>query len=96
MAQLLWTADAVEDRARIRAFIATENMQAAKEIDLRFFQSTEKLRRFPYLGRLGRTPGTRELIPHEHYRIVYQVSGDIVIILTILHTARQWPPEEAE
>ncbi|TCR93334.1 type II toxin-antitoxin system RelE/ParE family toxin [Rhizobium sp. BK376] len=92
MAELFWTADAAEDRKRIRAYIATENLDAAKELDLRFSEITERLRRFPFLGRLGRVPGTRELVPHKHYKIVYQVSGDIVIILTILHTAQQWPP----
>jgi plasmid stabilization system protein ParE len=30
MAQLFWTADAAEDRTGIRAFIATENVEAAK------------------------------------------------------------------
>jgi plasmid stabilization system protein ParE len=36
-------------------------------------------------------PGTRELIPHESYRLVYEVEGDTVWILALVHTARMWP-----
>ncbi|AXD16987.1 hypothetical protein IB695_04809 [Escherichia coli] len=40
----------------------------------------------------GKIPGTRELIPHESYRLVYQIDGETVWILTLVHTARLWPP----
>ncbi|WP_420856699.1 type II toxin-antitoxin system RelE/ParE family toxin [Variovorax beijingensis] len=46
----------------------------------------------PLLGRAGQIPGTRELIPHESYRLVYEVRADTIWILTLVHTARQWPP----
>ena len=36
--------------------------------------------------------GTRELIPHPSYRVVYQVEGEAVWVLAVVHTARQWPP----
>lgn len=36
--------------------------------------------------------GTRELIPHESYRLVYEVQADAVWILALVHTARLWPP----
>nr|WP_308937255.1 type II toxin-antitoxin system RelE/ParE family toxin [Duganella sp. 1411] len=35
--------------------------------------------------------GTRELVVHRHYALIYKVVGDQVYILRILHTARQWP-----
>lgn len=44
------------------------------------------------LGRPGKIPGTRELIPHENYRLVYEVQDDTVWVLALIHTARQWPP----
>jgi plasmid stabilization system protein ParE len=43
------------------------------------------------MGRTGLVPGTRELIPHESYRLVYEVEGDTVWILALVHTARMWP-----
>jgi plasmid stabilization system protein ParE len=44
------------------------------------------------LGRQGKIPGTRELIPHESYRLVYEIAGESVWVLALVHTARQWPP----
>ena len=44
------------------------------------------------MGRPGQIPGTRELIPHESYRLVYEVQADTVWILALAHTARLWPP----
>ncbi len=33
------------------------------------------------LGRPGRIPGTRELIPHENYLLVYEAAQDAIWIL---------------
>jgi plasmid stabilization system protein ParE len=44
------------------------------------------------LGKPGTIPGTRELIPHESYRLVYQIDGETVWILTLVHTTRLLPP----
>jgi plasmid stabilization system protein ParE len=45
----------------------------------------------PALGRPGRVPGTRELvIPHTPYIVPYRVKGDVVQIITILHSAQRW------
>jgi len=46
----------------------------------------------PGIGRQGIVPGTLELIPHEHYRLVYEMDGDTAWILALVHTSRQWPP----
>jgi plasmid stabilization system protein ParE len=32
----------------------------------------------PQLGRPGQISGTRELIPHESYRLVYEIEGETV------------------
>jgi toxin ParE1/3/4 len=34
---------------------------------------------------------TRELNPHENDRLVYEISGETVWMLALVHTARQWP-----
>ena len=46
----------------------------------------------PLMGRPGKIPGTRELIPHESSRGIYEVKADTVWILALVHTARLWPP----
>ncbi|MFC3441026.1 type II toxin-antitoxin system RelE/ParE family toxin [Sphingobium rhizovicinum] len=47
--------------------------------------------RILHWGRPGRVTGTRELIVHRNYMLIYDVVGDVVRILRILHTRRQWP-----
>lgn len=46
---------------------------------------------FPNMGRSGEIAGTREVIPHESYRIVYEINDKTVWVLALVHTARQWP-----
>lgn len=57
-----------------------------------FSDAAASLSDFPKGGRPGTAPGTRELIPHERYRLVYEIEGETVWVLTLIHTARQWPP----
>ena len=40
----------------------------------------------------GTISGTHELIPHESYRLVYEIEQETVWILALVHTAKQWPP----
>jgi plasmid stabilization system protein ParE len=61
-------------------------------MDELFSEAVARLADHPRLGRPGTIPGTRELCPHESYRLVYEIDGETVWILTLVHTARQWPP----
>jgi toxin ParE1/3/4 len=61
-------------------------------MDVLFSSAAARLASHPKLGRPGKIPGTRELIPHENYRLVYEIEGDAVWVLALVHTARQWPP----
>ncbi len=51
-----------------------------------------RLAEFPRSGVDGLVAGTRKLIPHSSYRLVYEVRAQTVWILALVHTARQWPP----
>lgn len=87
-----WTADAKQDRADIVDYIAIENPRAALKMDELFGEAADTLSEFPKLGRMGKIPGTRELIPHENYRLVYEIDGGKVWVLALMHTAKLWPP----
>lgn len=63
-------------------------------MDELFIKAVSRLKDFPFMGRRGLIAGTREVIPHESYRVVYQVEGQTISILTIIHTARRWPPND--
>jgi hypothetical protein len=59
-------------------------------MDELFSEAAARLAEHPKLGRAGRIAGTRELIPHESYRLVYEIERETVWILALVHTARQW------
>lgn len=92
-----WSPEAETDRSEIFDYIAQENPNAAEKINSLLDKAVDRLRRFPLLARQGKLPGTRELIPHPSWRLVYEIRGDTIWISSIFHTARQWPPvDEAD
>jgi addiction module RelE/StbE family toxin len=91
---LFWTRPARANRREIYEFIAADNLRAAHKMDMIFAERAEILTRFPELGRPGRVSGTRELLAHRHYFLIYRIHANTVQILRLLHTSRQWPPDQ--
>jgi len=85
-----WTPEAEQDRSDVWDTIAADNPLAAARMDELFSDAAAELADFPRLGRTGKISGTRELIPHESYRLVYEVEDETVWVLALVHTARQW------
>lgn len=90
--KVIWTPEAEQDRLDIWDYIATDNPPAAVRMDELFSAAAASLKAFSDKGKLGQIVGTRELIPHENYRLVYQTENDAVWILALVHVARMWPP----
>ena len=93
--KLVWTRPAAADRREIRAYIAQDNPPAALALDELLSERAVRLIDHPQLGRPGRVNGTRELVAHRNYILVYDVAADMVRVLRVLHAARQWPPQKA-
>lgn len=89
---VIWTPEAEQDRADVWDYIAADNPQAAARMDELFSDAADRLAKHPNLGKPGKISGTRELIPHESYRLVYEIEQKTVWVLTLVHTSRQWPP----
>jgi toxin ParE1/3/4 len=89
-----WSPEARRDLAEIVSFIWRDNPIAARRMRELFIVSSGRLDRSPFLGRPGAQPNTRELIPHPSYRLVYEVQDNMVWIVALVHTARQWPPSD--
>lgn len=78
--------------AEIHDFIALDNAQAAKKVIGIIRKVAEKLREQPYVGRVGRITGTRELIVDRlPFMLAYRVDSSEVQILSVIHTSRMWP-----
>ena len=89
---LFWTPESIQDREDIYDFIEADNPAAALDLDEMFSEKALHLVDHPGLGRLGRVVGTRELVAHPNYILVYDERGDRVRVLRVLHAARRWPP----
>lgn len=70
--KVICTPEAEQDRNDIWQYIAVDNPRAAIKMDELFSEAAARLADLPKLGRSGQIPGTRELIPHENYRLVYE------------------------
>lgn len=91
--KLFWTPEAIDDRRSIYDYIEADNPNAALALDELFSEKANCLIDHPDLGRIGRVAGTRELVAHQNYILIYDTIADgQVRILRVLHAARQWPP----
>jgi toxin ParE1/3/4 len=73
-------------------YIAADNPSAAYRVHDNLREQVQLLTRFPKMGRLGRIPGTRELVLKGlPYIVVYRISENLMTILRVLHGARKWP-----
>ncbi len=87
----VWKQAAIADRKRITAHIAQDKPFAAIEFGDLLMSKAAKLDQTPGMGRPGRMKGTRELVVHPNYVLVYRVVGQVVEVLRVKHAAQQWP-----
>ena len=89
----VWSPEAIDDLAALRAYIEQDNPAAAQRVVLRIIENVETLLpNNPEMGRPGRVSGTRELvIPRTPFIVPYRVVGNTLQILRIYHGARRWP-----
>ena len=87
-----WTVRAVRRLDQVGAHIARDDPQAAARVVARIVSAVGLLSEQPAMGRVGRVPGTRELVFADvPYIVPYRVGPDVVEILTVMHTAQKWP-----
>jgi addiction module RelE/StbE family toxin len=94
--KLAWTPEARADRRAIYTYIEADNAAAALVLDELFAKRSMQLVTHPMTGRPGRVSGTRELVVHRNYLMVYDLAGETVRVIRILHTAQQWPLSDVQ
>jgi toxin ParE1/3/4 len=92
---VVWSPQAIDDLASLRAFIAEDDPAAAKRIALLILRNVGQLVSVhPEIGRAGRVPGTRELvIPRTPYIVPYRIRDRRVQVLRVYHSSRRWPEQ---
>ena len=89
---VVWQAAARADVVRLVQYIAEENPIAARKVARELVLSGDNLDVFPRRGRVGRIPGTRELVTVSPYIIVYEIStSGQVEILHVWHGSQDRP-----
>lgn len=94
MLNLAWELAARRDFNTIIDYISDDNPDAAEELRLEVLAKVEALRQQPKIWKPGRVPGTREMIVRGNYIVFYREDDFTVLILRVLHAARNWPEEE--
>lgn len=88
MLRLKWRPLAEEDLLGILEFIVEDDPDAALALVHTIREKAEGLKVRPRLYRAGRVSGTREMVVHHNYIVVYSIDADVVEILNVKH-ARQ-------
>lgn len=95
MAQVRWTAQALDDLESICLFIARDAPPVAAVFAQRAFDVTDRLTEFPRSGRTVpelNNPDFREIILGS-YRLIYRIRSGDVQILAVHHAARSIDPD---
>jgi toxin ParE1/3/4 len=91
MAELRWTAEALDWLEDIHTYITGDNPEAASKVIAGIVAKAELLREFPDIGtRLRRIPeGEVRMVLYGHYRLAYLRRADaaVVEILGVFHGA---------
>jgi toxin ParE1/3/4 len=90
--EIVWRPFALEDLEEAHRYIAQDNPAAADRIRIAIRAAVERLTDYPNLGRPGRVDETRELVvAGTSYIVAYAVLENQIMILSVLHGAREWP-----
>jgi len=87
---LRWTEEAANDLEHIADYLFENAPGRAADLVREIFASPSVLLTFPSRGRPGKKHGTRELVLSPlPYIVIYQISGDVIHIVRILHGAQK-------
>lgn len=91
MRSLLWSAAALDDFESAIARIAADDRVAARRIAAAIDRAARLLAERP-IGRPGRVTGTYEkTVSGLPWIIAYTLDGDRLVVLRVIHSARDWP-----
>lgn len=91
MQHVVWLETASQDLNQILGYIGDRNPLAALKLQEEIEHAVSQLPFHPYLYRLGRVAGTRELVVHPNYLIVYRITPSAMEIINVMHSRRQYP-----
>lgn len=91
MRTLRWEAEANRQFRDTLTYIASHNVAAAEGLEEAVLRKLDLLRQFPQSGRPGRVQGSRELVVHPNYVVIYAIKRKTVDIVRFLHVRQLFP-----
>lgn len=91
MLSVVWRKQAKLELLEIIRYIAKESPQSARGLKERLESSVLPLSDHPYLYRHGRIPGTREIVAHPNYIVIYRITADRIEVVNVLHARQEYP-----
>ncbi len=88
---LVWRPAARDSLAEIIGHIADRNPSPARRMKALIEAAVLPLAEHPLVFPPGRVPGTRELVAHPNYIVVYRVLDDRIEIVDVLHARQSFP-----
>jgi len=86
-----WTQEALKELEQILDYIAFDSGSAAERLSHQLNQSIRVACEFPNGFKPGRIQGTREIVAHPNYIIVYRVMSEQIDIISVLHARQEYP-----
>jgi toxin ParE1/3/4 len=87
--KLRWSLAAAGDLEQISDYLHRHHPAFAVSTVQRLYRSAQSLKKNPFVGRLGKKDGTRELVLAPlPYLLVYSIDREAIHILRFLHTSR--------
>jgi toxin ParE1/3/4 len=86
-----WLKVALRNLGDIADYIAQDSPERATTFVQEIRLKTNLLADFPSVGRAGRVVGTRELVVHKNYIVVYRMKAGHIEILRVRHVAQKHP-----
>jgi toxin ParE1/3/4 len=86
-----WEVEARHQYRDCLTYISIQNRLAAERLDDEIRDKVDMLPHFPEMGRKGRVAGSRELIVHPNYILVYVVRELTIDVIRFLHVRKQYP-----
>ncbi|MCG5076631.1 type II toxin-antitoxin system RelE/ParE family toxin [Paraburkholderia tagetis] len=93
MLPIIWKLEARTEFLEIIRYIAEFSPQAARDMRRCIQASVIPAAEHPFLFREGRVPGTREIVSHPNYIVVYRVEIAAIEVVSVLHAREQYPPD---
>lgn len=91
MLGLRWRPNALAQFDTLIAYVASDSLSAAQRLKQRILDAIEPARLYPEMFRAGRVTGTREIVAHPNYVVVYRVMPGYLDVVAVVHARQKYP-----